>query len=159
MSLETSFERIAAALEQIAANGQGTNSLTLEARPETQAESVTPKRASKSRTAVQAETPTPAQVETPTPVSETSYPRPVVESAVIPEPVAVEAAPVAAFDPTTYADVQAAAHAYSQVGDREGVLDIFGTLGGIKNLKELQQDRYAEAVAKFNAAAALVAAA
>lgn len=153
MTLEATLERIAVALEKIAENG--TPVQVTGAPPEIETPASPEKQPAKRSRAKADKDPSPA-------APDTTAPAPQPTTAQSPEPAAAPAseAPAAAATPVpaappavTLADVQKAAHAYAQIGNRDGVMAIFKELGGITNLKDLKEDLYAEAVKKFTDAA------
>ena len=164
MTLEATLERIAVALEKIAANTElkqtvsGPIQVALVSGTLPAESTETPeKQPTKSRSNKKADKdPSPAAPASTAPAPQpTTAPSPEPAAAPVSEAAASPEAP-AAPPAVTFADVQAAAHAYAQIGNRDGVMAIFKELGGISNLKDLNEDRYPEAVKKFNDAAELI---
>lgn len=157
MTLEVQLERIAVALESIAANGSALN-IPVVVAGDTPQTPIIPESLKKQddpapETApeVPKTTRSRAKKETAPETAPASVaPAPQQITAPSPEPVAAPAS----SETFTQDDVRKAAHAYSLVGDREGVIAVFKKLGDVKSLKDIPEAKYAEAVSLFAEATA-----
>lgn len=176
MSLETTFERIAVALEQLAANSNSNTSALEETMALLEVAAAAPDRDPDTLELPGIEAPDGVQAAAETPKATRNRkpkPDPVVEpevpamtgaeaeaalhghSVVPDEPVVVETV-VATKPAPEYKDVQAAATAFSQVGNRDGVLAIFAGFD-IKTLKDLKPADFQRAIDAFDGATAALA--
>lgn len=147
MTLEATLERIAAALEVLAENSTASATQLANTTPPPVPEADKPVVKRTSRAAKE----TPATVEpekSEAPATDTASEAPAAAGDPVETPTTEAAPPAPSVE---YKDVQAAATAYSQVGNRDGVMSIFADFG-IKTLKDLKEAQYADIVVKFKSA-------